>query len=671
MNAHLSFVLNPTTVADYSDRTVPWGFPIGSGNSLGEITFLRTYSRIKDDGTKETWVDTCARVISGMFSILKDHCLSHRTPWDEERAQRSAAEAFDRMFHMKWLPPGRGLWMLGSEFVSEEGSAALQNCAFLTTDGIAETGGKIFARLMEMSMLGVGVGFDTAGEGSVTVFRPEGKPRDYVVSDSREGWCDAVEALVNSYLRPGSRPLQFDVGQIRPAGTPIKRFGGTAAGPAPLLELLDAIASVLDPYAATGSTLDSRGITDVMNLIGRCVVAGNVRRSAEIALGRVDDKDFINLKRYDLPENSDRGAWGWLSNNSVVATIDDSLDHITEAIAHNGEPGVFFLDLAQQFGRLSDPADGRDYRVKGCNPCAEQSLEPHECCTLVETFISRHDGVDDYLRTLKFAYLYAKSITLLPTHWEETNEVMTRNRRIGTSMSGLAQFVEAHGWTALSNWMDAGYKTIGTWDHIYSEWLGVRESIKTTSIKPSGTVSLLAGVTPGVHWPVHTNYIRRIRFRYDDPMVQAFVAAGYRHEPDVHDAGTMVVEFPVLGPEVRAQDEVTVWEKAELAALAQAKWADNMVSATFTFVEGERDQIPALIQAFTGRLKTMSFLPPTGDGTVYAQMPYEAITEDEYRKRTLYTDRVDLSGVYAGGALDAEGEAGCTTDACEIRFAQT
>lgn len=662
---HLSFALDPAIRSTFENVEPDWGFPAGGGNSLGEITYLRTYSRVMADGRKETWADTCERVISGMFSILKDHCLAHRTPWDEETAQDSAAEAFWRMFSFRWLPPGRGIWMMGTEFVAEEGSAALQNCAFLTTGNTSSDPALPYARLMEMSMLGVGVGFDVRGAGELNIKLPIAT-HPHKIEDSREGWVDSLYELLHAYLSGGSLPI-FDYSKIRPAGTPIKRFGGTAAGPEPLQDLHNRIQVLLDERA--GSPIDSRTITDIFNLIGRCVVAGNVRRSAEIALGFPDDKDFVNLKRYDLPQNAERAAWGWLSNNTVIASATEHLDReITEAIAYNGEPGLFFLDLAQSHGRLTDPEDDKDYRALGCNPCAEQTLEDHECCTLVETFPTRCEDLSDYLRTLKFAYLYAKAVTLLPTHWPETNEVMTRNRRIGASMSGLAQFVENRGWNDLREWMSDGYTEIQEWDRIYSEWLGVRESIKTTSIKPSGTVSLLAGVTPGVHWPTHTNYFRRIRFRHDDPMVQVLEAAGYPSEEDDHDPSTRVVTFAVLGPDTRAQDDVTVWEKAKLAALAQGFWADNMVSATFSFRADERDQIAPLIESFTGSLKTMSFLPPQdGDGGTYRQAPYEAISESTYEGFASQVRRADFSTIYAGDALDAAGEAGCSTDACEIR----
>lgn len=664
-SAHLSFRLADEFVARYADRPVDWGFPVGGGNSLGELTFLTKYSRVKDDGTKERWHETCRRVIEGMFSIQKDHCKTHRIPWNGNKAQRTAEDAFERMFTFRWLPPGRGIWMMGTPLAMQT-SACLQNCMFISTEPLNSRQPTLpFVRLMEASMLGVGVGFDTYGTEKIVIHAPTGDPETFVIPDTREGWCESVDRLLRSYFVADRHPLTFDYSLIRPAGTPIKTFGGTAAGPAPLAKLHDMIRRFFD--GRDGQRLTSTDIVDVMNAIGKCVVAGNVRRSAELALGLPDDKAYVDLKNWEVnPERMGADGWGYLSNNSVFAEVGGNYDHLIDRIVLNGEPGLVFMDLSRAYGRLGDPPNNRDYRVKGYNPCAEQPLEHMECCTLVETFPTRCDDKDDYLKTLKVAYLYGKTVTLLSTHWEETNEVMTRNRRIGTSMSGTAQFAEAHGWSELRRWCEAGYDTLRHLDVNYSEWLGVRESIKVSTSKPSGTVSLLAGVWPGVHWPVaEGDYIRRQRFRVGDPIVDALTAAGFPVEPDVMDPDhTVVVAFPTSGPAGRSEREVTVWEKSALAALLQRYWSDNSVSVTLSFRPDEADQIGSVIRAFDGQLKTMSFLP-MGDAPAYAQMPYEAIDADTFAAMRAKVQPIDWTSIYANGA-EAEGERFCTNDSCAI-----
>jgi ribonucleoside-triphosphate reductase len=671
-----SFKLSEEFVSSYRDKKAPFGYRDAAGNSVGEITFLRTYSRKKEDGTKETWVDVCERVINGMYSLQKDHCKKNRLPWNGVKAQASAKEAFDRLFNLKWTPPGRGLWIMGTPLVNvQRNSAALQNCAFVSTSEMTKDNpAEPFAFLMEASMLGVGVGFDDKGaDKDFSIYEPIKTEILQIIEDSREGWRDSTVDLINSYLKPEQNPVKFDYSLIRPLGTPIKTFGGTASGPEPLIKLHKAIRKMFEGRA--GQKLTRKDIADIGNLIGVCVVSGNVRRSAELLIGRHDDQDFLNLKNAEVfpdrnsydPENP---GWAWMSNNSVETSVGNDLSHLVENIALNGEPGVIWLDMSRKYGRLIDPPNNKDWRVAGYNPCAEQSLESYECCTLVETYLNRHESLEDYKRTLKFAYLYAKTVTLLPTHWEKTNAIMQRNRRIGTSMSGIANFADNHGIPVLREWMDNGYEVIKRYDNIYSEWFGIRESIKMTTVKPSGTVSILAGESPGVHWtPGGEYFLRSIRFANDDPMLPLFKMANYRVEPASESPDTTsVVFFPIKSDAKRSEKDVTIFEKMAIAAVAQRYWSDNSVSVTISFdSETEKQYIGTVLHMYDGQLKTVSFLPQ-GNFT-YPQMPYTQITEEEYREEGLMKlFPIDFAGIYSGMGADAVGESYCTTDSCEIKL---
>lgn len=670
-----SFKLGEDFVNSYRGKMAPFGYRDAGGNSVGEITFLRTYSRKKPDGTKETWVDVCERVINGMYSLQKDHCKKNRLPWNGVKAQASAKEAFDRLFNLKWTPPGRGLWIMGTELVNvQRNSAALQNCAFVSTAEMTKDNpAEPFSFLMEASMLGVGVGFDDKGaDKDFLIYEPNKPTTVHIIEDSREGWMQSTADLINSFLKPDQSPIEFDYSLIRPAGTPIKTFGGTAAGADPLIKLHNHIRKMFTGRA--GEKLTRVDIADIGNMIGVCVVSGNVRRSAELLIGRHDDADFLNLKNASaFPDrnsyDSENPGWAWMSNNSVETTVGADLSHIVDNIALNGEPGVIWLDMSRKYGRLIDPPNNKDWRVAGYNPCAEQSLESYECCTLVETYLNRHENLEDYKRTLKFAYLYAKTVTLLPTHWEKTNAIMQRNRRIGTSMSGIANFADIHGLPTLREWMDKGYETVKRYDNVYSEWFGIRESIKMTTIKPSGTVSILAGESPGVHWtPGGKHFLRAIRFANDDPMLPLFKMANYRVEPASESPDTTsVVFFPIESKAVRSEKDVTIFEKMAIAATAQRYWSDNSVSVTISFdSETEKDQVGTVLHMYDGQLKTVSFLPQ-GNFT-YPQMPYTQISEEEYKDGTMKLFPIDFSGVYAGMAADAVGEAYCTTDSCEIKL---
>jgi adenosylcobalamin-dependent ribonucleoside-triphosphate reductase len=670
-----SFRLNEEFLSSYKDKKAPFGFRDAGGNSVGEITFLRTYSRLKEDGHKETWVDVCERVINGMYSLQKEHCKTNRLPWSDAKAQASAKEAFDRLFNLKWTPPGRGLWVMGTPIVNvQKNSAALQNCAFVSSMEMTKNDpSRPFTFLMEASMLGVGVGFDDKGaDKEFTIYEPKSECTTVVIPDTREGWVDSVSMIINSYLKADQNCLEFDYSEIRPAGAPISTFGGTAAGHEPLERLHNYIHKLFKGRA--GELVTRRDIADIGNLIGVCVVSGNVRRSAELLIGSIDDPDFLNLKNAEVfPERNSYDpatpGWGWMSNNSVSVSVGQDLSPIVDGIARNGEPGVIWLDVSKKYGRLADPINNKDHRIAGYNPCAEQSLESYEMCTLVETYLNRHESLEDYKRTLKFAYLYAKTVTLLPTHWEETNAIMQRNRRIGTSMSGVANFADRKGLPTLRDWMDQGYENVKHYDVIYSEWLGIRESIKTTTVKPSGTVSILAGESPGVHWtPGGKYFLRAIRFANSDPMLPLFKMANYRVEPASESPDTTsVVFFPIKSDAERAERDVTIFEKMSLAATAQRYWSDNSVSVTVSFdPETEAEHVGTVLHMYDGQLKTVSFLP-SGNYT-YPQMPYTQMTEEEYIDGTMKLFPIDFAGVYAGMAADAVGEAYCTTDACEIKL---
>lgn len=670
--SHLSFRLSDEYISQYDGQTPPWGFPIGGGNTLGELTWLTKYSRTKANGQKETWTEGCRRVVEGTYSILRDHCLQHRTPWNAPKAQRAAETMYSALWNMKWTPPGRGLWMMGTPFVSRYGSASLQSCAFLSTEKLGTRNPTLpFVRLMEMSMLGVGVGFDTRGAGKLKIHAPDdSKKWTHVIPDSREGWCESVDHLLQSFFLDGHGYVDFDYSEIRPAGTPIKGFGGTAAGSAYLETLHDELRRILNNRI--GEELSSTTIVDVCNMIGKCVVSGNIRRSAELALGYPEDQDFLELKDWQKnPERMGSNGWGHLSNNSVIANSGDDLSHIASQIAVNGEPGVMYLDMMQKYGRLVDQPNNKDHRVKGGNPCLEMSLEDNELCCLVETYPTNHDSLQDYLKTLKVAYLYAKAVTLVPTHWPETNEVMTRNRRIGTSMSGTATFAEERGWAELRKWCEAGYKEITDRDNQYSEWLGVRSSIKISTSKPAGTTSLLPGVTPGVHWPVASGqYFRRVRYSKNDSLVPVLRSAGYHVEPSVSDPeADVVVTFPTVGPEIRSERDVSVWEKVQLAALIQRYWSDNMVSATFSFKPEEEQEIESILRAMDGQMKVMSFLPLGEElsGGAFPQMPYEKVSDEEFSELLANIKPLDFDAIYASGR-EADGEKFCTTDVCEVKF---
>lgn len=645
----------------YKKTKPPFGF-----NGLGELVYLRTYSRIKTNGDNEKWWETIQRVVEGTFNMQKKWIEQHRLEWVPIKAQKSAQEMYDRMFHMKFLPPGRGIWAMGSPITEERNLyMALNNCAFCTTEHIKEDLGKPFCFLMDVSMLGVGCGFDLKGEGKIKIYKPMPEDKNvYVIPDTREGWVESVNLLLNSYFN-GTKEVHFDYSLVRPPGVPIKGFGGVSSGPQPLKDLHLAIRKALNKNIDKPITVTS--IVDIMNLIGKCVVAGNVRRTAEIAFGSYNSEEYLDLKNYNINKerNDPENGWGWTSNNSIFCELGMDYSSAAKRTKLNGEPGYAWLDNMKSYSRMNNGPDYKDHRVSGGNPCLEQSLESYEVCNLVETFPNNHESLEDYLITLKYAYLYAKTVTLGQTHWPETNKVMLRNRRIGCSMSGIVQFISSKGIHQLKEWCQEGYKKIEYYDEIYSDWLAIPKSIKKTSIKPSGTVSLLAGATPGVHFPENVCYIRRMRLSIHSDLIQPLKDAGYKIEACYGSTDTtVVVEVPVnVGSNLRSVKDVSIWEQAALAAFMQKYWADNQVSCTITFRKNEADQIEHVLNFYQYQLKGISFLP-LSEGGAYRQMPYESITKEKYDDIVAKLHPIKFKHIKNE---EADVEKFCTNDVCEIK----
>lgn len=647
LNTIRKFRLSDSFVEPYKTAKVPWG-------PLGYVTFKRTYARRLSEfesnatGTEEWW-QTCRRVIEGMFHIQKEHVVRLGLEWNDNKAQQTAKDAYDRLFNLKWTPPGRGLWMMGTKFVEERTGAALFNCAFRSTQDLDRKGGYIFSWIMDALMVGVGVGFDTKGAGTITIKEPTYTNDTLVIDDSREGWVNSVHVLLDGFFF-GHKIPKFDYSAIRPEGAPIHGFGGTSSGAAPLIELHENLTEMYTEKI--GESITSVDIVDTENLIGRCVVAGNVRRSAALAIGEHDDNNYLEMKNDQ--EKLYHHRWG--SNNSFNAEVGMDYSWHSEQSQKNGEPGYIWLENARAFGRMKDGVNYDDAEVMGFNPCVEQSLHNAEMCCLVETFPAKHDDYEDYVKTLKCAYLYGKTVTLVNTHWPETNAKMLKNRRIGLSQSGIVQAFNKHGRRTMFDWCDDAYDYVRELDTEYSNWLCVPKSIKMTSIKPSGTVSLLNGSTPGIHFPESEYYIRRIRFSNSSPIIKQLKSAGYKTEKDKYSPNTTVVEFPIHEQFfTKGKKDVSMWEQLEIAAQYQNFWADNAVSVTVTFNDKEAEQIKSALEMYESRLKAVSFLKYQDTG--YEQAPYEPITEEQYNKMSakitplqrIHTDEAGVGTKYCDG----------------------
>ena len=672
------------------------GNPKFGFNGLGEVVFRRTYSR-----DNESWNDVVRRVVEGVMSIRKEHFIRNSLHWDDSEWQSFAKEMAMSLFNMEWMPPGRGLWMMGTDFMYERGSTSLNNCSAVDTrDDLVHAA----EWTMDCLMNGVGVGFSNTWRGNAT--SPDKEDNfTFIIPDSREGWLDSLVKILCAYVESkkygnNKYPL-MDYSLIRPAGSLIKGFGGVSSGPEPLKKLHLRLESYLDAFCSgkleaqvktwkevfdksSGKNewkeveMDiskpydhTRLVADIFNAIGACVVAGNVRRSAEISLGNVNDKTFINLKNYE--ENPERGEIGWMSNNSVVLNADDDyqdfsyIPEMARRIRDNGEPGMINLYNIQKFGRYGKPMEDMANLV---NPCGEISLESFELCNLAEVFPPRCNNPDRYYQALKFATFYASTVSLLPTHRSETNAVIARNRRIGVSISGVAQWASGEvnsewgemNYTKMTKFLRDGYKLVRAENKQLAQLAGVPESIRVTTVKPSGSISLLAGVTAGVHYPVSRYAIRRMRIGADSPLVKVLQDSGVPNEPDTYSDNTLVFSFAIDHGNVRPCEEVSPWEQFSLVAMMQRCYADNCVSATIYF-DKEKDgpDVEKMLAMYIPILKSVSMLPHAGHG--YKQAPYEPITEEQYIG---LKDQYKLPNFSKVSGVIPEGSKFCSGDTCEL-----
>jgi ribonucleotide reductase alpha subunit len=496
-------------------------------------------------------------------------------------------------------------------------------------------------------MLGGGVGFSVTNPEALGVVRQgtvqhlNEADADYIVPDKREGWSQAVLQALRTYLggEDDSTYLTYNTSLIRPAGAPIRTFGGKASGPGILVEGIEKITAILN--GAVDRHLTSVEVLDIGNVIGSVVVAGNVRRSAEIALGRPNDVDYLNAKRWDLGTIPMHRA---MSNNSVVVDdINELPEEFWEGYSGNGEPyGLFNLTASRLFGRVPEVLP--DPSIVGTNPCAEIGLANRESCNLSEVFLPNVESEEEFVDITRLLYKVQKAVAAMPYLDRESDEITSQNMRLGLGVTGIAQAHDKLGW------LDTGYVALREFDRIWSKENGWPYSKRLTTVKPSGTLSLLAGVTPGVHPGYSRYHIRRVRMSVGDPLLQYCADKGYNVawvknlDGTVSDR-TKLVEFPCEFPvgTVLAED-VTAIQQMNIQRDLQAVWADNAVSVTIYIHSGELEQVKEYLRENWSTMKSISFLLHSEHG--FDQAPLEEITEGEYleMRSHLTNNTVDLQG---------------------------
>ena len=630
-------------------------------SSVGYLTYKRTYARRLNENDinspTEEFPDTVERVIKACDKQL--NCGF--TEAEEQRLR-------DYLLGLKGSVAGRFWWQLGTDTVDKLGLSSLQNCAFRTVDKPVEP----FTWAMDMLMLGSGVGYNIQKENVNKLppvnldfkcpVRSSDSGADFIVPDSREGWVALLgKTLKAAFLAhsSGKQTFSYSTQLIRSKGAPIKGFGGTASGPEDLVWGIEQISKVLEKRA--GKQLRPVDCLDIMNIIGAVVVAGNVRRSAQIAIGDADDVEYLLAKRWDL---GNIPSWRAMSNNSVVChDIGDLHDFFWDGYEGKGEPyGLINLKLSRKIGRLGE-TQYPDPKVQGYNPCAEQSLADGETCCLAEVFLPNISSKEELLDVCTLLYRINKHSLALQCHQKVTEAIVHENMRMGIGITGVLQSTEEQ-----KSWLSETYGKIREFDNEYSAKNGFNKSIKLTTVKPSGTLSLLPGVTPGCH-PAYARFmIRRIRISSNHSLVQVCKDHGYHVEyqqnfDGTEDRSTVVVSFPFRHPDhaVLAKD-MTAISQLETVKWLQEVWSDNSVSCTVYYRPEELPEIKKYLKKnYKANHKSLSFLLHSEHG--FKQAPLEEITEEQYNELVANTRTITAIDEANIGLDDAE----CASGACPIR----
>jgi len=629
---------------DFSSHPVPWG-------EVGYPTFKRTYARKKGNATEE-WHDTVERVVEACNKQLG--CGFTEMEQENVRAM---------MMNLKGTVAGRFLWQLGTKTVDKLGLPSLQNCAFTVVDHPIRP----FTWAFEMLMLGSGVGYNIQRENvyqlpkvrrKVKVERKDVNDADFIVPDSREGWVELLKRVLEASFVTGEG-FSFATHLIRPAGSPIKGFGGTASGSEDLVWGMLEINKILN--SRSGKRLSSVDCLDIMNIIGKIVVAGNVRRSAQIALGDMDDIEYLQAKRWDLGGIPN---WRAMSNNSVVCDDVTKLpEEFWEGYKGNGEPyGLINLESSRKMGRTFE-TEYPDPDVQGYNPCAEQSLANFETCCLAEVYLPNIETYAELKLVLRLLYRINKHSLAIPCAIKETEDIVHKNMRMGIGVTGYLQASEEQ-----QGWLSDAYTYIRAYDKEYSSLKGFPESIKLTTVKPSGTLSLLAGVTAGAHPAYSQHYIRRIRMATESELVKVCRENGYhveyvRNFDGTEDHSTVVVSFPCEFPEgTRLANDMSAVDQLEVIKRLQAEWSDNSVSVTIYYRKEELDEIKKWLGENYVNVKSVSFLLHNEHG--FDQAPLEEITKEQYEEmKAKVVPITSLSSLNMDDIDIAE----CDSGACPIR----
>lgn len=630
-------------------------------NLYQEVIHLSRYARYRPElGRRETWDETVERYIS----FFKEHITSNFSK--HKAGQIPWKVLHDAILEMEIMPSMRCLMTAGKAL--ERDNVAGYNCSYLPVDSI-----KSFDEAMYILMCGTGVGFSV--ERQYIQKLPEVPDDIYksdttiVVQDSKIGWATGLREFI-SLLYQG-KLANWDTSRVRPAGSPLRTFGGRASGPEPLEDLFRFSARLFTN--AAGRKLTSIECHDLMCKIGEVVVVGGVRRSALISLSNLTDERMRHAKSGEWWISNPQRA---LANNSVAYTEKPDIGIFMrewESLyeSKSGERGVFNRVAAQsQASRSERRIAGVDY---GTNPCSEIILRPNQFCNLSEVIVRPDDSTRTISRKCELATILGTiqstltDFRYLSKKWKDNTE---EERLLGVSLTGIRDH------DTLGNYREDGniqsnlreYRDLCVRTNVtFADTLGIQRSCGITCVKPSGTVSQLVNAGSGIHPRYSRHYIRRVRFDNKDPMAQFLVDKGVPVEQDYMNPNAMVFSFPIKSPDTSIlRDQVDAIEQLNLWKMYQDHWCEHKPSCTIYVREHEWMEVGAWVYRNFDAISGVSFLPY--DNGTYRQAPYEEIDEatfnqmeDKMPKSIDWTEMKEGSDQTSGSQ-----ELACTAGVCEL-----
>ena len=626
-------------------------------NKLSELVYYTTYSKwIPEEGRRETWVETVDRYMSFMRENL-----------GEKLREDEYAEIRDSMLRMSSMGSMRLLWSAGS--AARGSNVCAYNCSFISPSVWQD-----FGEIMYISMCGTGLGFSVEQQtvGLLPMIgRQSGKKLPvHVVDDSKEGWADSLVHGLETWANGDD--VEFDYSQVRPAGARLATMGGRASGPEPLRRVHSFARERM--LVRQGRRLTSLDVHDLICMIGECVVAGGVRRSALISISDLDDNDMRHAKDGQFYLQNPQRA---MANNSAAynqkPSVEVFLDEWNNLVkSQSGERGIWNRgSLKKQLPVRRWKLFEKDMWRSGVNPCGEIVLKSKEFCNLTEVCARKEDTEETLMEKVRIGAIlgtYQATLTnfaYLSPEWKKNCE---EEALLGVSITGQWDCPALRNPNTFRKLKEVAIET----NREYATRFGIRPSAAITCVKPSGNTSQLFNSSSGMH-PRHSPYyIRRVRIEAHNPIFRMMKDAGVPYYPEVgqtaETATTFVLEFPIKAPDKSIfKNDMTAIEQLEYWKMVKENFTEHNPSTTISIGDDEWLEVANWVYANWDIVGGLSFLPRSNH--IYRLAPYEEITKEKYDELVRKFPEIDFAKLvlyeYEDETQGAK-ELACVAGICEI-----